>query len=82
MPLRVICAARHLGLAGTYNPRHSGYRTLDGRTTRWRTFLRPIVCIACATYGADTLLNYGVRTVIDLRRSDELHVAPMSLRVV
>ena len=23
-----------------------------------------------------TLLNYGVRTVVDLRRSDELHVAP------
>jgi protein-tyrosine phosphatase len=23
-----------------------------------------------------TLLNYGVRTVIDLRRSDELHIAP------
>jgi Tyrosine phosphatase family len=32
---------RHLGLAGTYNLRDTGgYRTLDGRTTRWRTFLR------------------------------------------
>ena len=32
---------RRLDLAGTYNLRDTGgYRTLDGRTTRWRTFLR------------------------------------------
>ena len=32
---------RHLGLAGTYNLRDTGgYRTIDGRTARWRAFLR------------------------------------------
>jgi protein-tyrosine phosphatase len=68
---------RHLGLAGTYNLRDTGgYRTLDGRTTRWRTFLRSDSLHRVPPMAQTTLLNYGVRTVIDLRRSDELHVAP------
>jgi protein-tyrosine phosphatase len=68
---------RHLGLAGTYNLRDTGgYRTLDGRTTRWRTFLRSDSLHRVPPMVQSTLLNYGVRTVIDLRRSDELHVAP------
>ena len=68
---------RHLGLAGTYNLRDTGgYRTLDGRTTRWRTFLRSDSLHRVPLMAQTTLLNYGVRTVIDLRRSDELHVAP------
>ena len=68
---------RHLGLAGTYNLRDTGgYRTLDGRTTRWRTFLRSDSLHRVPPMARTTLLNYGVRTVIDLRRSDELHVAP------
>src|SRR5512145_1671894 len=68
---------RHLGLAGTYNLRDTGgYRTLDGRTTRWRTFFRSDSLHRVPPMTRTTLLNYGVRTVIDLRRSDELHVAP------
>jgi len=68
---------RHLGLAGTYNLRDTGgYRTLDGRTIRWRTFLRSDSLHRVPPLARTTLLNYGVRTVIDLRRSDELHVAP------
>jgi len=68
---------RHLGLAGTYNLRDTGgYRTLDGRTTRWRTFLRSDSLHRVPPMAQTTLLNYGVRTVIDLRRSDERHVAP------
>src|SRR4030095_14489658 len=69
--------SRHLGLAGTYNLRDTGgYRTLDGRTTRWLTFLRSDSLHRVPPMAQTTLLNYGVRTVIDLRRSDELHVAP------
>src|SRR5919206_5017078 len=68
---------RHLSLTGTYNLRDTGgYRTLDGRTTRWRTFLRSDSLHRVPPMAQTTLLNYGVRTVIDLRRSDELHVAP------
>jgi protein-tyrosine phosphatase len=68
---------RHLGLAGTYNLRDTGgYRARDGRTTRWRTFLRSDSLHRVPPMVQTALLNYGVRTVIDLRRSDELHVAP------
>ena len=68
---------RHLGLAGTYNLRDTGgYRTLDGRTTRWRTFLRSDSLHRLPHLARTTLLNYGVRPVLDLRRSDKLHAAP------
>ena len=68
---------RYLGLAGTYNLRDTGgYRTLDGRTTRWRTFLRSDSLHRVPLMARSTLFNYGVRTIIDLRRSDELQVAP------
>src|SRR5215475_2365688 len=68
---------RHLGLEGTYNLRDTGgYRTLDGRTTRWRTFLRSDSLHRLPHLARTTLLKYGLRTVVDLRRSDELHTAP------
>lgn len=68
---------RHLGLTGTYNLRDTGgYRTANGRTTRWRTFLRSDSLHRVPPMARTTLLDYGVRTIIDLRRSDELHVAP------
>src|SRR5262245_58140795 len=68
---------RNLGLTGTYNLRDTGgYRALAGRTTRWRTFLRSDSLHRLPPMVQTTLLNYGVRTVIDLRRSDELHIAP------
>jgi len=68
---------RHLGLEGTYNLRDlGGYHTSDGRTTRWRTFFRSDSLRRLPLAAQATLLAYGVRTVIDLRRSDELHVAP------
>lgn len=68
---------RHLGLEGTYNLRDlGGYGTLDGRTTLWRTFFRSDSLHRLSPAAQTALLDYGVRTVIDLRRSDELHVAP------
>jgi protein-tyrosine phosphatase len=68
---------RHLGLAGTYNLRDmGGYRTLDGRTTRWRTFFRSDSLHRLPPEAQQTLLDYGVRTVVDLRRSDERPIAP------
>ena len=68
---------RHLDLAGTYNLRDTGgYPTLDGRAIRWRTFFRSDSLHRLPPVAQTTLMGYGVRTVIDLRRSDELQVAP------
>jgi protein-tyrosine phosphatase len=68
---------RHLPLAGTYNIRDiGGYRTHDGRTTRWRRFFRADSLHRLSPEAQVTLLKHGVRTVIDLRRTDELDTAP------
>jgi protein-tyrosine phosphatase len=68
---------RHLPLAGTYNVRDiGGYRTHDGRTTRWRRFFRADSLHRLPPEAQATLLKHGVRTVIDLRRTDELDTAP------
>ena len=49
---------RHLSLEGTYNLRDTGgYRTLDGRTTRWRTFLRSDSLHRLPHLARSTLLN-------------------------
>jgi protein-tyrosine phosphatase len=68
---------RHLPLPGTYNVRDlGGYQTRDGRVTRWRTFLRADSLHRLTPEAQTMLLDHGVRSIIDLRRSDELHVAP------
>jgi len=68
---------RHLPLPGTYNVRDiGGYRSRDGRTIQWRTFWRADSLHRLPLEAQVTLLDYGVRTVIDLRRSDELQAAP------
>jgi len=70
-------STRHLNLEGTYNLRDmGGYPTLDGRAVRWRTFFRSDSLHRLPLVAQTTLMGYGVRTVIDLRRSDELQVAP------
>jgi len=70
-------STRHLNLEGTYNLRDmGGYPTLDGRAVRWRTFFRSDSLHRLPPVAQTTLMGYGVRTVIDLRRSDELQVAP------
>ena len=70
-------STRHLNLEGTYNLRDTGgYPTLDGRAIRWRTLLRSDSLHRLPPVAQTTLMGYGVRTVLDLRRSDELHMAP------
>jgi protein-tyrosine phosphatase len=69
--------SRHLRLTGTYNVRDlGGYRTHQGRTTRWHTCFRADSLHRLPPEAQTTLLDHGVRTVIDLRRSDELQAAP------
>jgi protein-tyrosine phosphatase len=52
-----------------------GYLTGDGATIRWRTLLRGDNLCNLSTEGAACLLDYGLRTVIDLRYSAELEAA-------
>ncbi len=70
---------RHLRLEGTFNTRDiGGYATRDGRQTRWDQFLRSDSLHRLSAKGQQDLLDYGIRTIIDLRRSveiqDELNV--------
>jgi protein-tyrosine phosphatase len=70
-------STRHLNLEGTYNLRDmGGYPTLDGHAVRWRTFFRSDSLHRLPPVAQTTLIGYGVRTVLDLRRSDEVQVAP------
>ena len=63
---------RHLPLSGTYNVRDiGGYATVDGRTTRWRTLIRSDSLHRLAPEAQQTLLDLGLRTMIDLRRPAE-----------
>lgn len=68
---------RHLDLDGAYNIRDiGGYPTADGRQTRWRTFLRSDSLHRLPPSSQEALIDYGLRTVVDLRRNDELVQTP------
>jgi protein-tyrosine phosphatase len=65
---------RWLPIPGTYNTRDlGGYATQDGRQTRWGRLLRSdsLHRLTSAT-SLQPFLDYGLRTVIDLRKSQEL----------
>ena len=64
---------RALPIEGAYNVRDlGGYKTADGGQIRWRTLFRAADIHALAPSDQSTLLDAGVRTVIDLRGSQEL----------
>ncbi len=69
--------ARHLDIEGAYNVRDlGGYPTLNGRRTRWKTFIRAASLHRLPPGSRDDLIDYGIRTVIDLRRTHEVEEAP------
>jgi protein-tyrosine phosphatase len=69
--------SRHLPLAGTYNVRDvGGYLTRDGGLVRWRTLFRADSLHRVTPAGQATLLEHGLRTIVDLRRDVELADAP------
>src|SRR5256886_7244982 len=56
-----------------YNARDlGGFATSDGRTTRWRAIVRSDNICRLTRHGRQSLVRYGIRTVIDLRSPDEL----------
>ncbi|MEM7029873.1 MAG: tyrosine-protein phosphatase [Chloroflexota bacterium] len=68
---------RHLPLAGAHNIRDiGGYTTQDGQATRWRTFLRADSLHNLSPDSQKALIDYGLRTIIDLRFSHELDDEP------
>jgi protein-tyrosine phosphatase len=68
---------RHFPLQGTYNVRDcGGYYTRDGRMVKWGHFFRADGLHRLTPEGQAALLSLGVQTIVDLRRSDELKIAP------
>jgi protein-tyrosine phosphatase len=68
---------RLLQLDTTYNTRDiGGYTTEDGKTTKWLKLLRSDNLHALTPDAQNTLLDCGVRTIIDLRNDDEIEKAP------
>lgn len=69
--------ARWIALAGVYNLRDiGGYETTDGRRTKWRVLLRSDSLHRLTPPAQQTLLDLGVRTIVDLRYREELAGAP------
>jgi protein-tyrosine phosphatase len=72
-----VTPRRHLGLAGSYNTRDiGGYPTQDGGMTRWQVFLRSDNMHDLTAADQDALIDYGVRTVVDLRTTWETEATP------
>jgi protein-tyrosine phosphatase len=68
---------RHLLLDGGYNVRDlGGYLTGDGRVTRWRSLIRAGNLDKVTPQAQQQLLDYGVKTVIDLRDEWEVREFP------
>ena len=68
---------RVLGLPGARNVRDlGGYPTEDGRRTRWRTLYRADSLHRLSPESQLALVASGVRTVVDLRRDDEVEESP------
>ena len=71
---------RWLEVPGAYNVRDlGGCPTSDGKTTRYRAFLRADGLHNLSESSKTTLIEYGVRTVIDLRRTRETVETPNAL---
>jgi protein-tyrosine phosphatase len=69
--------SRHLPWDACYNVRDvGGYATADGGQIRWRALVRADNLCRLSPAGRAALVDYGVRTIIDLRSPAELAYAP------
>ena len=53
-----------------------GYPTVDGSQTRWRSLLRSDDLAQLTAEGIQALADYGLKTVVDLRWSEEIDLNP------
>ncbi len=68
---------RHLTVEGSYNVRElGGFPTLDGHYTSWRVFIRGGNLDKVSSTGCQQLLDFGVKTIIDLRDEWETQTFP------
>ena len=68
---------RRLALAGAHNVRDlGGYHTQSGYVTCWGRFLRASTMHRLTDDDREALVQYGLRTVVDLRRTDETATEP------
>ena len=68
---------RRLPIEGAYNVRDlGGYPIRAGGSTQWKTFLRADSMHRLTSKDRDTLVQYGVRTVVDLRTTQEIEFQP------
>jgi protein-tyrosine phosphatase len=68
---------RRLSWEACFNVRDlGGYPLPDGRQTRWGAVVRADTLSRLTPAGCAALVDYGVRTIIDLRRPRELEVSP------
>ena len=64
---------RRLAWEGVLNARDlGGYATADGRETRWAAVVRSDSLAALRPAGRRALLDYGVRSMVDLRLPEEV----------
>ena len=69
--------SRHLAWQHCYNTRDlGGLPTLDGKETRWQAVIRSDILNRLTDEGLQALLDYGVKTVIDLRSPQEVAKEP------
>src|SRR5688500_8340242 len=69
--------SRHLDWEGCLNLRDlGGHPTEDGGLTAWGAFVRGDTLCGLTETGRGALLGYGIRTVIDLRSSEEITREP------
>ena len=68
---------RRLTWEGCLNARDlGGYPTSDGRETRWRAIVRSDDPSPLTEAGRTDLLEYGVRSIVDLRMPEEVSAYP------
>src|SRR5262249_37071735 len=68
---------RLLAWDGCYNARDlGGLPTLDGSQTRWRAVIRSDLLNRLSGAGVQAMLDYGVRTIIDLRGFQDAQTEP------
>ena len=76
----VNLSAHRIVIPGAFNVRDlGGLPTTDGRATRWGRFVRSDLLSGLPDEAHETLFAYGMRTVVDLRTTEETVQAPCSL---
>ena len=76
----VSLSDRRIVIPGAFNVRDlGGLPTTDGRSTRWGRFVRADLLSGLSDEARERLFAYGVRTVVDLRTTEETREQPCSL---